>query len=63
MNSAQAPYQFPASLQPLLLQALTQLANATFITDAAGRSVWANAAFCTLSGYALDEITGRTPAF
>ncbi|WP_164557790.1 diguanylate cyclase [Massilia atriviolacea] len=62
MNPVQAPYHFPTSLQPLLLQAFKELANATFITDSAGRIVWANAAFCTLSGYTLDELAGRTPA-
>lgn len=53
---------FAQALQPLLLQAFDQLSNATFITEASGRIVWANQAFCRLSGYGLDELSGRTPA-
>ncbi|MDQ1829129.1 sensor domain-containing diguanylate cyclase [Massilia scottii] len=62
MNPAQAPYHFQTALQPLLLQAFTQLANAVFITDTAGRIEWANHAFCALSGYEFDELLGRTPS-
>ncbi|MBV8636147.1 MAG: diguanylate cyclase, partial [Burkholderiaceae bacterium] len=48
--------------QALLSSALTSIATAIFITDAAGHIIWANAAFCALSGYAKQEIIGRSPS-
>jgi PAS domain S-box-containing protein len=39
--------------------ALEASANAIVITDAAGAIEWANPAFCTMSGYRLDEALGR----
>jgi len=35
--------------------------NAVILTDAAGRIEWVNEGFVRMSGYALDEIVGRTP--
>jgi diguanylate cyclase (GGDEF)-like protein/PAS domain S-box-containing protein len=49
--------------EPILLaQALAAIANAIFITDADGKIVWVNEAFCRLSGYTQQEAVGRTPA-
>ena len=39
-----------------------QCPDAVLVTDPAGRIVHANAAFQRMSGYALDELVGRTPA-
>lgn len=41
--------------------ALEAAANAIMITDPYGTIKWANPAFCTLSGYCMDEIIGRNP--
>jgi diguanylate cyclase (GGDEF)-like protein/PAS domain S-box-containing protein len=46
----------------LLGRAMRTTATAIFITDADGRIVWANAAFCDLSGYAMPELIGRVPS-
>lgn len=55
-----------AKLQPddqaLLARALASIANAIFITDNAGHIIWANEAFCRLSGYSRDEVLGHTPS-
>ena len=54
---------FPASIgQELRLQAaaLESAANAIVITDLTGAVVWANPAFSRLTGYALDEVLGRS---
>lgn len=40
--------------------ALEATADGVVITDAAGRIEWANPAFCTLSGYRLDELVGKS---
>ncbi|MGO9443616.1 MAG: PAS domain S-box protein [Thiobacillaceae bacterium] len=55
-----ASKQAEATLQ-LQSAALEACANAIVITDHRGVTQWANPAFCSLSGYALDEIIGRTP--
>jgi PAS domain S-box-containing protein len=49
--------------QQLALQAtaLETTANAILITDRAGSVLWANAAFTTVTGYAADEVMGKTP--
>lgn len=41
--------------------ALEAAANAIVITDRSGRIEWANPAFTTLSGWAVEEAVGRTP--
>lgn len=46
----------------LLAHALESVANAILITDAKGVFLWANPAFCRLSGYALQDLLGLTPA-
>lgn len=49
--------------QQLRLQsaALFAAANSIFITDKTGRITWANTAFCRLSGFAMEELIGKTP--
>ncbi len=42
-------------------KALEAAANTIVITDRAGRVEWANPAFTRLTGYAVDEVRGRTP--
>ncbi len=51
--------------QRLRLQgaAMKSVANAIFITDREGRIEWVNLAFCRLSGYAEEDVLGRTPEF
>jgi diguanylate cyclase (GGDEF)-like protein/PAS domain S-box-containing protein len=46
----------------LLAHALSCAANAVLLTERSGKIVWANEAFCRLSGFALSEILGHTPA-
>lgn len=46
----------------LLVNALTSVANAVFITDETGKIIWINDAFSRLSGYTLEDAYGRTPA-
>ena len=41
--------------------ALSAVANSIFITDKYGRIIWANRAFCRLSGYDIAELEGQTP--
>jgi diguanylate cyclase (GGDEF)-like protein/PAS domain S-box-containing protein len=41
--------------------ALSAAANSIFITDKRGHIMWANAAFCRLSGFRLEELTDQTP--
>ncbi len=43
--------------------ALEAAANAILITDPTGRILFANKAFCVLTGYSLEEIAGQTPRF
>jgi diguanylate cyclase (GGDEF)-like protein/PAS domain S-box-containing protein len=50
------------ALQPLLLQALNQMADGVMLTDGNGRIAWVNEAFCRFSGYISDELVGRTPS-
>ena len=47
--------------QALLARALEGAANAILVADRDGRIVWVNAAFCRQSGYAREELIGRTP--
>lgn len=46
----------------LLVNALTSIANAVFITDETGKIIWINDAFPRLNGYTLEDAYGRTPA-
>ena len=41
--------------------ALSAAANSIFITDKQGRIMWVNAAFCRLSGFAIEELIDQTP--
>lgn len=41
--------------------ALTAAANGVMITDYEGAILWANPAFCQLTGYSLEEALGRNP--
>ncbi len=50
-----------AELQ-LRIAALDASANAIVITDQNAHIIWANRAFTALSGYALEEVRGKTPA-
>jgi diguanylate cyclase (GGDEF)-like protein/PAS domain S-box-containing protein len=52
----------PGPDDALLANALASVANAIFITDPAGHIRWANHAFSRLSGYAIGELLGHTPA-
>lgn len=47
----------------LLDQAVDQAATAILITDSVGRLTYVNPAFTRLTGWPLDEVAGRTPAF
>ncbi len=44
------------------IAALEASANAIVITDRDAHIIWANRAFTALSGYALEEVIGKTPA-
>ena len=48
-------------LQRLHLAALEAADNAMMIANAEGRIEWANPAFCTMTGYRMDEVIGRRP--
>jgi diguanylate cyclase (GGDEF)-like protein/PAS domain S-box-containing protein len=52
-------------LEKIQLQtaALEAAANAVMITDRNGRVEWANPAFAELTGWALQEVLGKTPRF
>ena len=41
--------------------ALEAAANGIILTDKAGTILFANKAFCTMSGYALEDVLGKTP--
>ena len=43
--------------------ALEAAANSIILTDKAGKILFANRAFCAMTGYAPEEILGNTPAF
>lgn len=43
--------------------ALEAAANSIILTDKAGTILFANKAFCAMTGYALEEILGKTPNF
>ncbi|GGF60018.1 hypothetical protein GCM10011332_12130 [Terasakiella brassicae] len=45
----------------LLGEAVNQSGASTLITDVEGRIEYANAAFCQINGYELDEVIGQTP--
>ena len=48
MNSTESLDHFQTALQPLLLQALNQMADGVMLTDRDGRIAWVNQAFCRL---------------
>jgi len=43
--------------------ALEAVANGIMLTDATGKILFGNRAFCAMTGYALEEILGKTPGF
>jgi PAS domain S-box-containing protein len=43
--------------------ALEAVANGIMLTDAAGKILFGNRAFCAMTGYALEEILGKNPGF
>lgn len=43
--------------------ALEAAANSIILTDTAGKILFANKAFCAMTGYALEEVLGQTPSF
>jgi len=43
--------------------ALEAVANGIILTDPAGKILFANKAFCAMTGYAPEEILGKTPGF
>jgi PAS domain S-box-containing protein len=43
--------------------ALEAAANSIILTDKAGIILFANKAFCTMTGYSPEEVLGKTPAF
>lgn len=45
----------------LLLKVVESAANALLITGADGVIQWVNPAFCEITGYAAEEVIGRTP--
>ena len=45
-----------------LANVLGQAGGSVLITDTDGRIVYANAIFCTTTGYTLDEIRGKSPS-
>jgi PAS domain S-box-containing protein len=54
----------PVRLQSSTLEAAVEAAaNSIIVTDKGGAILFANKAFCTTSGYALEEILGKTPNF
>lgn len=61
VGTAHAARQHEAARAKLALQgmALNAAANSIIITSQDGTVEWANPAFCTLSGYPLDEVLGR----
>lgn len=58
-----AARQHDADLEQLRLlgAALEATANAIMITNREGAIVWANPAFCAMTGYGIDEALGRNP--
>jgi PAS domain S-box-containing protein len=43
--------------------ALEAVANGVMLTDATGKILFGNKAFCAMTGYALEEILGKKPGF
>jgi len=54
------PVEGPLRFQSSALEAV---ANGILLTDATGKILFANRAFCVMTGYAPEEILGKTPAF
>jgi len=49
------------SLEVLCAAALEASANSVIVTDPAGTVLWVNPAFTRVTGYAAEEVIGRTP--
>lgn len=62
MDRTEASDVFPPALQPIMLQALSDMADGVMLTDRDGRITWVNEAFCRFSGYLPEELLGRTPS-
>ena len=61
------PADAPAALRPgdsrLLWRILENVEAAVLITDATGAITFANAAYCSLTGFRPEELRGRVPTF
>jgi PAS domain S-box-containing protein len=57
--------QWPQVREPANIQssALEAAANSIILTDRTGKVLFANKAFCAMTGYTLEEILGQTPRF
>ncbi len=64
MTSAEQTEQQQAAQQGRIhSSALEAAAHGIILTDTAGKVLFANRAFCTMTGYAPEEILGQTPDF
>ncbi len=56
--------QWPVEQQARIQSnALEAAANSIILTDTTGKILFANKAFCAMTGYAPEEVLGKTPAF
>jgi two-component system cell cycle sensor histidine kinase/response regulator CckA len=65
MISQERKEEWQPADQPVRVQSnsLEAAANSIILTDTAGKILFANKAFCAMTGYAPEEILGRTPDF
>jgi len=61
----QMPQHWPPVEEQAQIQssALDAAANSIILTDKAGKILFANKAFCSMTGYSPEEVIGRTPNF
>ena len=62
-SQARAQYLKMEKQANIQTTALEAAANGIIITDKNGRILFANQAFCTLTGYSAEEVYGRTTSF